>query len=104
MANDFMRDFRDDDDELEADGPDWTQAIEEPAGEEDDEFERLRRRTVRAGAAFDEMSLDESAASSSTGGGLMASFTPAQRLILAVLVLLNIIVIGLGVLAMTGRI
>jgi hypothetical protein len=106
MADDFMREFRDEDDHLEPEIPDWEQQLGEVEETEDeDDIDRLRRRTVRTGAAYDDMSADETAVVMSTqSGGLISSFTPAQRLILAILLLLNIIVIGLGVLAVTGRI
>lgn len=59
---------------------------------EEAEFDQLRRKSARASAAHGEMREAEP-----------AGWTPGQRLIIALLVLLNIIVIGFGVLVLTGR-
>jgi hypothetical protein len=59
---------------------------------EEAEFDQLRRKSARTSAAQGEMREAE------PGG-----WTPGQRLIIALLVLLNIIVIGFGILVLTGR-
>lgn len=62
---------------------------------EEDE-EQLRRISARTSSSQEEM--DDSGSGYSWRG-----FSPAQRLILAILVLLNILVIGFGVLVISGR-
>ena len=75
-------------------------AIDETAVDEtesvhrDEEFERLREKSMRSSTAYSEM---EEPSGSSSG------LTPSQRLIIAFLVLLNILVIGFGILVITGR-
>lgn len=61
-----------------------------------DEEDRLRRIATRVSTSHN--ALDEGGS-----GSTWRSFSPAQRLILAVLVLLNILVIGFGILVVTGR-
>lgn len=59
-----------------------------PAIEEEDEFDRLRRKSTRAEDIYDEL---DSPSSGGRGG-----MTPIQWLIIAVLVLLNVIALGVG--------
>ena len=103
MADDFMNEFRNNMGDEE--GPDWIQDLGDDdggaaEGEGEDEFDRLRQQTVRASSAYDDMTLEEE---SSGGGGLsLNQLTPGQRLVLAVLLLLNVLVGGLALLAVTG--
>ncbi len=89
-------------------GPDWVQDLEFGSdsglgeGTGDDEFEALRQRSARAGAVYEEMELDEEAAGAKPGRFSLNQFTPGQRLILALLVLLNVIVGGIAILAFAG--
>lgn len=65
----------------------------------DDEFDRLRQKTARASAVYDDMEYEELEEEvGGRGGGFLGQFSPQQRLILAVLLLLDILVIGLGAL------
>ena len=61
-----------------------------------DEEDRLRQKSTRVSTSYN--AIDEGGS-----GSAWRSFSPAQRLILAVLVLLNILVIGFGILVVTGR-
>jgi hypothetical protein len=67
----------------------------------DDNFDldEFRQRSERRASAQEDVDYEED---DSSGGGLLGQFTPLQRLILAVLVLANIIVIGFVVLSITG--
>lgn len=85
-------------DELFAD--DESAEIEAPASaasmtQEDEE--QLRRISARVSSSHEEMD------DGSSGGYSWRGFSPAQRLILAILVLLNIIVIGFGIMVVTGN-
>ncbi len=88
---------------------------EQPAISDDDfDMENLRRQSARSGSTFDEMdttavddsNFDDFDAGDDSGSGSgfsLGNFTPGQRLILAVLVLLDIVAILFGVLVITGR-
>ena len=65
----------------------------------DDEFDRLREKTARTSAVYDELEEDEMVVERE---GFFASITPIQRLILAVLLLLDIVVIVVGGLVLIG--
>jgi hypothetical protein len=76
--------------ELEDSMPAW-------APELDDEFDRLREATARSSEVYNEMDVtDEGSA------GLLTRFSPAQRLILALLFFLLVIVYGAALLLLTG--
>lgn len=79
---------------------------DEPA-EEGDAFDSLRARSSRAGTMDNEM--EEVVTEESRGGGstsmfALSNFSSGQRIILAVLLLLDVIAIGIGILIVTGRI
>lgn len=82
-------------------------AAEAPAIPEeiDDEFDQLRRKSAR-GETFDDELAEEDAFSLDEGdaGFSMSNFSSGQRLVLAVLVLLDILMIGFGILVVTGRV
>ncbi len=70
---------------------------------DDDPFDQLRDKTVRGetldnNLAAEEDVIIEEPKSSSGGGFSLDQFSPGQRLVLAILVILNIIVIGFGLL------
>lgn len=109
MADDFINDFRSSNFGDE-EGPDWVQDLDDFGSESEtddsaasgdfDEFEELRQRSARASTAYEDMSLEEG---SKKGGALsLSQFTPGQRLVLAILVLLNVIVGGIAILAFLG--
>lgn len=65
--------------------------------DEVDELDRLREKSARTSSSFDEM--EES------GSGIMGWFnrlTPVQKLIIAVLVLVDVIIIGFVIFYMLG--
>lgn len=94
------------------DTPDWlldddvdTAAPAEFADTGDDEFDQLRRKSARTGSMQEEMDVEEEAASQSSGGSFSwSSFSAGQRLVLALLVVLDIIAIAFGVMVLTGNI
>ncbi|HFQ94255.1 MAG TPA: hypothetical protein ENK32_09615 [Anaerolineae bacterium] len=74
---------------------------------DDDPFEQLRDKTVRGETVDNNLAAEEDAIieepeSSSGGGFSLDQFSPGQRLVLAILVILNIIVIGFGLLVVLG--
>jgi len=84
---------------------------EQSSGFEDDlDFDSLRRQSARSGSTFDEMEMggmeEGGFEEIESGGGSrfsLGNFTPGQRLILAILVLLDIVAVLFGVLVVTGR-
>lgn len=80
-----------------------------PIDDLDDEFDQLRRKSTRGESLDDDLAEDtffsEEASSSSgrSSGFAWRNFTPGQRLILALLVLLNIIMGAIGLLVITGN-
>ena len=66
----------------------------------EDEFDRLRQKTTRTSAVYDEMEFEE--LEEEGGEGFLAQISPQQRLILALLLLLDIIVIAIGALVVVG--
>ena len=98
MEDDFFDDLELDDveDELQ-ETPDWMAFGGDLDEEEDepDEFDRLRQKSARAGSAFDDIA-EEDPFQEEQGSSFLQNLTPSQRTILAVLVLLNVIVIGVA--------
>ena len=64
----------------------------------EDEFEQLRQKSMRTSASHE--AVEEEISTRSTG--VLSKFSPSQRLILAVLLLADIIVVGLVLLVMTN--
>ncbi|MFW5942469.1 MAG: hypothetical protein ACOC9V_05715 [Chloroflexota bacterium] len=72
---------------------------EESAGFDfEDEFDRLREKTTRTSAVYDDMELDEEY--DEEPQGFFSQITPGQRLILLFLLLLDIVVIAIGAMAL----
>jgi hypothetical protein len=72
----------------------------------DDEFEHLRRKSARGESLDDDLDSDDAFFSEESSGGsgfAWRNFTPGQRLTLALLVLLNIIIGTIGLLVVTGN-
>jgi hypothetical protein len=85
--------FDDEDEDLE-ETPDWMALDEEPVEEEEvDEFDMLRQKSARAGSAFEDMSEEDPFRDNSSSFSLQG-LTSSQRMILAVLLLLNVLIIG----------
>lgn len=87
---------------------------DQPSGIEDDfNMDNLRRQSARSGSTFEEMDttadddsfddFDVADEGESKSGFSLSNFTPGQRLILAILVLLDIVAVLFGVLVVTGR-
>jgi hypothetical protein len=95
MKDNFYDDpeLEDEDEGLE-ETPDWMALNEEPEGDaEVDEFDMLRQKSARAGSAFDDISEEDPFRDNSSSFSLQG-LTSSQRMILAVLLLLNVLVIG----------
>lgn len=72
---------------------------EEPSGFDfEDEFDRLREKTARTSAVYDDMELEDEFEDEQPQG-FFSQITPGQRLILLVLLLVDIVVIAVGVMA-----
>ncbi|RMG92365.1 MAG: hypothetical protein D6706_16950 [Chloroflexi bacterium] len=70
----------------------------------DDEFDALRARVGRTGAMSDEMDdIEDFEPLSGSGFAFsLSNFTPGQRLILALLLLLDVVAVGFGALIFLG--
>lgn len=100
MAQDFDS-FLDDDEEEE---PDVVRVEDDVFVADEDEFDRLRRKSARSETMYDDLTMEEEPLAPSDASGFsLSNFTPAQRLILAVLVLLDILAIGFALMVITGR-
>ncbi len=101
-----MDDFSDlQDDEFNLDDPDFSSDFPSTSSPDDsDQFDQLRRSSARSETMFDDFSEEELQEESggSESGFSMSNFTPIQRIILAVLVVLNIMMIGFGLLVILG--
>ncbi len=62
----------------------------------EDEFDRLRQKTARTSAVFDEMEMEEELEYEEQRG-FFARISPGQRLVLLLLLLIDIVVIAVGV-------
>ena len=100
MQDDFFDDLDldDEEDDFEA-TPDWmafdNDDLDEP--DEGDQFDMLRQKSARAGSAFDDMAEEDPFGSNQGSSSFsLAGLTSSQRMILAVLVLLNVVVIGVA--------
>jgi hypothetical protein len=99
-------DFRGYDDDAFEETPDWL--LDDDSGSDGldgdaDEFDQLRRKSAGSGSLEeDEMENGASASRSSGGSFSWSSFTPGQRMVLALLVVLDIFAIIFLVLVFTG--
>lgn len=67
----------------------------------EDEFDRLRQKSARTSSVFDEMEFEDDEETFEEEG-FFSQISPGQRLILAVLFLVDIVAIGIGVLLIMG--
>lgn len=76
-----------------------------PDQDDTDEFSQLRRSSARR-ETMDSGLSDESISTTSSGssGFSLSNFSAGQRVILAILVLLDIVVIGVGLMVVLGAI
>lgn len=98
---DDFEDLRDDDfgfdDDFASDLP------EDDAFDESDQFDQLRETSARSETLYNEMDDDTFDEGGSSGGGFsLSDFSPGQKLILAVLVVLNVLMLGFGLLVILG--
>lgn len=116
-----MTDFRDDFDDNMADDDDFSSFRDDffgddegasamddlpPIDDMDDEFDQLRRKSTRGESLDDDLADDALFSEETSSGGsrfAWRNFTPGQRLILALLVFLNIIMGVIGLLVVTGN-
>jgi hypothetical protein len=101
MADDFSS-F--DDDSFD-DTPDWLIDEEDTpsAGvSDDDQFEQLRQKSARSGSMYDEMETDTEGQSSGSSSFSWKNFSSGQRVVLALLIVMDILAIGFGVLVVAG--
>ena len=68
----------------------------------DDELDSLREKSTRASSVYDDLEGEEE--STSSGGGFLSQYTAGQRLILAVLLLLDIVALACVILVWTGTV
>jgi len=67
-----------------------------------DEFDQLRRSSARSETMFNDLDEEQPEESGGGSGFSMSNFSPGQRLVLALLVVLDIIVIGICLVVVWG--
>lgn len=117
MSN-LFDDFDFDDDEP-APTPDWLREVDDkgnaspegtaaaptpPAAAPGIDVDRLREKSARAGAVDDAMTSEAAVARQTTSGegGFFARMSPAQRLLIAIFFLVDLCVVGTGLLLVLG--
>ena len=102
MADDFSS-F--DDDSFD-DTPDWLMDEEDApsdgGSDDDDQFEQLRQKSARSGSMYDEMETDGEGQNGGGSSFSWSNFSSGQRVVLALLIVVDILAIGFGVLVVTG--
>lgn len=66
----------------------------------DEDLDSLREKSARASTVYDDLEGDEQPESS---GGFLSQYSPGQRLILALLLLLDVVALACIILAFTGN-
>jgi hypothetical protein len=69
-----------------------------------DEFDQLRRSSARSETMFNDLATEETSTKSSGSSFSLSNFSPGQRLVLAILVVLDILVVGVALLVVLGAI
>lgn len=69
----------------------------------EDEFDRLRQKTARTSAVFDDMEMEEELEYDDERS-FLSRISPGQRLVLLLILLLDIVVIAVGFMAIFGMI
>ncbi len=72
------------------------------SGESSDEFDQLRRSSARSETMFNDLNDETERNPGGSSGFSMSNFTGGQRLVLALLVVLDIIVIGICLVILWG--
>ena len=70
--------------------------------ESTDEFDQLRRSSARSETMFNDLDDERPESSGGSSGFSMSNFSPGQRLVLALLVVLDMIVIGICLVVVWG--
>ncbi len=65
----------------------------------DEDLDNLREKSARASTVYDDLEGEEQESS----GGFLSRYSPGQRLILALLLLLDVVALACIVLAITGN-
>lgn len=94
MVEDNFDDFNFEDEAIEED----VQLEESTPFDFEDEFDRLRQKTARTSAVFDDMEMEEELEYEDERS-FLARISPGQRLVLLLILLLDIVVIAVGVMA-----
>ncbi len=68
----------------------------------DDELDSLREKSTRASSVYDDLEGDEQPEPES--GGFLSQFSGPQKLILAVLLLINVVMLACVILVWTGTV
>jgi hypothetical protein len=68
----------------------------------DDELDSLREKSTRASSVYDDLEGDEQPQAESEG--FLSQFSSAQKLILAILLLINVLMLACVILTWTGTI
>ena len=68
----------------------------------DDELDSLREKSTRASSVYDDLEGDEQPESS--GGGFLSQYTAGQKLILALLLLIDVVALAFVILVITDTI
>ena len=104
-----MDDFSDDDfgnlqdDDFSFDETDFSSDLPDQTEDESDQFDQLRETSARSETLYDEMDDDAFGESSSEGSGFsLSNFSSGQKLVLAVLVVLNVLMVGFALLVVLG--
>jgi len=99
------------DDDSFDDTPDWlmededdtlTASADAESAGDDDQFEQLRRKSARSGSMYDDMESDGAGQASSSSSFSWSSFSSGQRLVLALLIVLDILAIGFGLMVVAN--
>lgn len=104
-APDWLRDL--DDDKPGAAAPASSSPAPAPASSSSGiDLDRLREKSARAGAMDDEIAADATVitTSSTESGNFFSRMSPAQRLIIAVFFVVDVCVVGVGLLLLVGAI
>lgn len=68
----------------------------------DDELDSLREKSTRASSVYDDLEGDEQPEAES--GGFLSQYTAGQKLILAILLLIDVVALACVILVITGTI
>jgi hypothetical protein len=99
---DDFDDLRDDD--FSFDNTDFSSDLPADNYGEPDQFDQLRETSARSETLYNDISDDSINESGGSGGFSFSSFSSGQKLVLAILVVLNVMMIGFALLVISGAI